>query len=271
MNYQTFDPHPDLASIVKFYWTLEVTFDPNNEKQKIIPDGCIEMTFNFGDGIKKFVSESEFVIHPPAMVMGQRTQSFFIEPTGNVDSFAVCFYPYGFTHFVNASLKDLVDKEVTLDSLFNPEESARLEQKMKLASNTQERIKIIESFLLGILNKESTKEHLVASTVQALIETNGKVAINSLANNSSANRRQLERNFRKQIGISPKLLGKVIRMNSALNLLLNKQDETLTQIAYESNYFDQAHFIRDFKALVGITPKEFIGNDNLKLAKLFYG
>ena len=52
MNYQTCKPHNDLESIVKFYWTLEVPFDPKNQKQKIVPDGCIEMTFNFGDKIK---------------------------------------------------------------------------------------------------------------------------------------------------------------------------------------------------------------------------
>ena len=47
MNYQTYKPHKELESIVKFYWTLEVPFDPKNQKQKIVPDGCIEMTFNF--------------------------------------------------------------------------------------------------------------------------------------------------------------------------------------------------------------------------------
>jgi hypothetical protein len=61
MNYQTYKPHKDLESIVKFYWTLEVPFDPKNQKQKIVPDGCIEMTFNFGDKIKRFTSESDFI------------------------------------------------------------------------------------------------------------------------------------------------------------------------------------------------------------------
>jgi hypothetical protein len=63
VNYQTYSPHPDLSSFVKFYWTLEVPFDPNNKKQKIIPDGCIEMTFNLGDGIKRFTNEVDY--HPP--------------------------------------------------------------------------------------------------------------------------------------------------------------------------------------------------------------
>ncbi|MEO1254853.1 MAG: DUF6597 domain-containing transcriptional factor [Bacteroidota bacterium] len=82
MIYETFEPHPDLASLVKFYWTLEVPFDPENEKQKIIPDGCIEMTFNFEDGIKRYISEDEFLVHPCAMVMGQKDKILFHRATG---------------------------------------------------------------------------------------------------------------------------------------------------------------------------------------------
>jgi hypothetical protein len=81
MNYQTYKPHKDFRiHKVKFYWTLEVPFDPKNQKQKIVPDGCIEMTFNFGDKIKRYISETDFILHPNAMVMGQRTKSFTFYP-----------------------------------------------------------------------------------------------------------------------------------------------------------------------------------------------
>jgi AraC-like DNA-binding protein len=83
-------------------------------------------------------------------------------------------------------------------------------------------------------------------------------------------RRQLERHFRKQIGISPKQLSKAIRLQATLNLLINKKSETLTDIAYESDYFDQNHFIKDFKDLVGFTPKEYLGNERMALSALFY-
>ncbi|MBE8722491.1 DUF6597 domain-containing transcriptional factor [Sphingobacterium pedocola] len=96
MDYKTFQPHSDLDSLVKFYWTLQVPFDPKNQKQKIIPDGCIEMTFNFADKIKKYTSDTESILQDTAMIMGQRTKSFDILPTGKVDTFAICFYPIGF-------------------------------------------------------------------------------------------------------------------------------------------------------------------------------
>jgi len=270
MNYQTFKPHSDLESIVKFYWTLEVPFDPKNQKQKIIPDGCIEMTFNFGDKIKKYTSESDFIIHPNAMVMGQRTKSFDILPTGNVDTFAICFYPLGFANFVNTPLENLVDKEKPISELFEQTQEYELEQQMFQAKDTQKRIELIETFFLKKLNEKNTISKIVKSTVDALFKANGTTPIHVLLKDDISKRRQLERHFKKQIGISPKQLSKAIRLQTTLNLLLNKKSQTLTDIAYESDYFDQNHFIKDFKDLVGVTPKEFLGSENMALSSLFY-
>lgn len=269
MNYQTFPPHPELSALVKFYWTLEVPYDPKNEKQKIIPDGCVEMTLNLGDKIKRYVSEDDYVIHPDAMVMGQRTTSFLIEPTGNVDSFAVCFYPHGFANFVTTPLEDLVDVEAPISAVLGETIAEELERQIAQAGDTQERIALMDSFLLRLLNQRQTIETLVTTTVDALLETNGSTPIHQILKGDLSKRRQLERKFRKQIGLSPKQLGKVLRLQAALKMMLS-EDQPLTNIAYEGQYFDQAHFIKDFKEFVGTTPGEFLGNDQMALATLFY-
>jgi AraC-like DNA-binding protein len=72
------------------------------------------------------------------------------------------------------------------------------------------------------------------------------------------------------MGLSPKQLGRVIRMQAALHLLLNQQSESFTSIAYESEYYDQAHFTKDFKDFTGITPKDFLRDNTMILSSLFY-
>ncbi len=270
MNYQTFKPHKDLESIVKFYWTLEVPFDPKNQKQKIVPDGCIEMTFNLGDKIKRYTSETEFIFNPNAMLMGQRTKSYYIEPVGNVDTIAICIYPHGFANFVNIPLENLVDQETPIEDLFNKIQANELEQNIIKATNSIDRIEIIETFLLNKLSEETTIENIVKTTVETLITSKGSTPINVILKDNLSKRRQLERHFKKQIGISPKQLSKVIRLQATLQMLISQNSETLTEIAYESEYFDQNHFIKDFKEFVGVTPKEFLGNENMVLSSLFY-
>ncbi len=270
MDYKTFEPHIDLKSLVSCYWTLEVPKQSEPQKQRIVPDGCVEMAFILGDDIKRYTSEKEFIIQPRAMVLGQTIEPFYIEPTGFVNTFAVRFYPYGFANFISDPINNLVDKETPIDQLFEKGTADNLEQKIIEAENTEQRISIIEKFLLERFNDEKTINRIVKSTVDSLLSTNGSISINSILKDKLSKRRQLERNFKKQIGVSPKQLGKVIRLQTALKMLLDPKSENLTVISYKSEYFDQAHFIKDFREFTGTNPKEFINNENLALSALFY-
>lgn len=270
MNYQTFQPSSDLESLISCYWTLEVPAESDAQRQRIIPDGTIEMAFILGDDIKRYTSENEFIIQPRAMVLGQTIEPFYIEPTGYVNTFAIRFYPYGFANFVTMPIKNLANKETPIELLFGKKTANNLEQKIIEAKNSRERIEIIENFLLEKLNEKTTIDNIVKTTIDALLATNGSASISTILKEDLSKRRQLERKFIKQIGVSPKQLGKVIRLQTALKMLLNKKTENLTDIAYESEYFDQAHFIKDFKEFTGINPKEFLGNKNMTLSTLFY-
>ena len=270
MNYQTFKPHPDLASLISCYWTLEVPAAAEKEKQRIVPDGCIEMAFILGDDIKRYTLGDAFIIQPRAMILGQTIEPFYIEPTGYVNTFAIRFYPYGFANFVTVPIKELVNKETPMGLLFGEKASKELEQKIIQATDVKQRIAVIERFLLDKLTEQSTIDKIVKSTVDTLLLTNGTVSISTIIQEDLAKRRQLERKFIKQIGVSPKQLSKVIRFQTALRMLLNKKETPLTSIAYESEYYDQAHFIKDFKEFTGTNPKTFLEDKQLALSSLFY-
>lgn len=270
MNYQTYQPHPDLSSLINFYWILEIPADANAQRQRIVPDGGIEMAFILGDDIKRYTSENDFILQPQAMVIGQTLEPFYIEPTGYVNTFAISFYPFGFANFVKVPIKDLANKETPIERLFEKDTARELEINIRQASDSKQRIKIIETFLLNQLKDETVIDNIVKSTVDTLLLTKGSASIKKILCEDLSKRRQLERKFKKQIGVSPKQFGKIIRLQTALKMLLNEKAETLTNIAYKSEYFDQAHFTKDFKEFTGINPKEFLGNENMALTSLFY-
>jgi hypothetical protein len=249
---------------------LEVPAAKEAQRQRIVPDGCIELFFILGDDIKRYTSGNEFILQPRQMVLGQITESFYIEPTGYVNSFAVRFYPYGFANFVSTSIKNLANKETPLESLFGEKPSKKLTQKIIQATDTKKRIEIIEGFLLNKLIDKVTIDNIVKTTVETIFLTKGSTAINAILKDDLSKRRQLERKFLKQIGISPKQLGRVIRLQTALKMLLKQQPENFTRIAYESAYYDQAHFIKDFKEFTGTTPGNFLENHEMILSSLFY-
>ncbi|MDO4684877.1 MAG: helix-turn-helix domain-containing protein [Candidatus Saccharibacteria bacterium] len=270
MNYETFQPSPDLQPFVKLYWLLEVPAEPNPAPQRIVPDGCIELIFNLGDDIEH-ITDSETITQPRTMLLGHITKSFFIRPTGRVDSFAVRFYPHGF-YFLSPTvpLRTLTDTETPLANIINPTKAARLEADIAHASSTPGRIAIIESFLRSELRDNTSHDTLVALAVDTIFATKGRGSIGETITQDQSRRRQLERRFRTTIGMSPKQLSRVARLQAVLRDLLDNPHQPLAQVAQRYNYYDQAHFIKDFKDFTGVTPQELYRNTSLELSSVFY-
>lgn len=270
MEYLTYRPSPSLEPLINIYWSLKVSKQEGHSKQRIIPDGCIEMAFILGEDIKRYTSDDNFIIQPRAMVIGQIVDPFYIEPVGEVDTFSISFFPLGFSNLINQSLDDLVNKETPLDELFDPKIIRLLENNIIHAGSTQERIDIVETFLLERLQENKVIDQVIKTTVDAIYQSRGNVKIVDIFGKDKGSRRRLERQFKKHIGLSPKQLGKVMRLQAALSLLLDKEPQSLTKIAYSSEYYDQSHFIKDFKEFTGVTPKDFLGSDEMLLSSEFY-
>ena len=270
MDYHTFKPHPDFESFIKCYWTLKVPADPIAEKQRILPDGCVELIFTLGDDIKRYISEDHFIIQPRAMVLGQISEPFFIQPTGAVDTFAARFYPSGFAPFTEMSINDFANNETPITSVFEEQIAKNLADSIVNATSTEERIQIVEEFLSAQMRDADVIDSILKSTIDTILLTKGRVAINEILKDELPRRRQLERKFSQRVGISPKQLGKIIRLQETLKMLLNRSADNLTEIAYENEYFDQSHFIKDFKEFTGVNPKEFYKDTTLALSSLIY-
>jgi len=267
MDYQTFEPNEYLAAFVKCYWTLESPKEENPEKQIIVPDGCMELIFHYGDLYAQYTETGNHFIQPRCFVFGQLTRPLEIEPTGTTGIFSVRFHPNGFLPFATLSIKEMENTAVSLERLFG-NEGLEIEQKILIAVSTPERIRLIESFLLNRLTDAATVDRIVKSTIETILTANGQLSVDELSKQTNINRRQLERKFSSTVGLSPKQLSKTIRLQATLKILLNKQFTSLTALAYEGEFYDQAHFIKDFKEFTGFTPREFYGS-SLKMTSLF--
>ncbi len=268
MNYQTFEPAALLAPFVKCYWTLESEADAVPQRQTIVPDGCMEMIFHYGDLYRQYAEDGSFLVQPRCFVIGQLTRPLEIEASGVTGIFAIRFRPDGFRPFTTRSFKDMDNRAVALEDLFAAA-GGELAIAVLAAATTAARIALVEGFLVDRLTDVATVDHMVTATVDLMLAAKGQVAVAALSDQVDIHRRQLERRFRAAIGLSPKQLSKTICMQHILKRILEGNYESLTLLAYEGAYYDQAHFIRDFKEFTGITPKAFFG-EHLKLSGLFY-
>lgn len=269
MDYKTYAPNTDLSAFIKCYWSLEAPINNKPEKQRIMPDGCMEMIFHYGDLYKQYFDESRYIIQPKSFVFGQITHPLDIEPTGEIGIFAIRFHPDGFAPFVTMPINNMENRAVPLLELFG-KDGLYLEKEVLNALTNEERVKITESFLMKILITPKFIDSITKSSVEVILQLSGQLTVDELSDQLNIHRRQLERKFSTAIGLSPKQLSKIIRMQSILKMLANNQFTSLTSVAYEGNYYDQAHFIKDFKEFTGMSPKNFYAN-NLKMSLLFIG
>lgn len=267
MNHQIFEPHKDLAALVKCYWTLEIPKEKTPKKNTIVPDGCIKMIFHYADQYQHYNENGESILLPKAFVIGQLTKPYEVKPIGETGTFFVCFHPNGFLPFTPFPIKEMENTAITLEQLFG-EDGKKIGIHVLNANSTEKRISLIETFLLNRLKSIETVDSVVKSTVETILTANGQLSINELSEKNNINRRQLVRKFSSTIGLSPKQLSKTIRLQAALKTLMSKTNESLTNLAYENEYYDQAHFIKEFKEFTGLTPKEFYGDD-LKMSLIF--
>jgi AraC-like DNA-binding protein len=267
MNYQVYTPATELQSFVKCFWTLEDEGTEKLVKQRVLPDGGMEMIFHYGDLYQQYFEDGTCIVQPRSFVFGQISTYLEIAPTGTTGLVAARFLPDGLIPFLDIPLSSLENKAVAIKDVFG-EKGKWLEEKVIAATTNPGRIKWIEAFLLSSLADTQTINPIAKKCVEIIFQTQGQLGMAELAGRMKVNRRNMERKFVSAIGMSPKQLSKVIRLQTTLKMLEQKNFSSLTSLAYENGYYDQSHFIKDFKEFTGMSPKLFF-SETLKLSALF--
>lgn len=188
-----------------------------------------------------------------------KVQSLKMSP--NYREISIGFYPHYLQLFLKDSLHSINPKNGTdLFDLFKKDKVNKLYDNLSKCNNDVALMNKIEDFLKdNILIEELDKRILVAHHLITNDNMYKVDEISSILNVTSTSLRTL---FNKHVGISPKDLIKIHRIKKVLGFQVTCE-ESLTQIAYHFNYFDQAHFCKDFKDSIGISPKQYFINSQL--------
>jgi AraC-like DNA-binding protein len=228
--YREFVPHPALRPFVDRFWTRR---GAGEGLLRILPDGCIDV----------LVSERS------AFVVGTMTRALVIEARSPARTFAVRFRPGGAAPFLRNSAYELTDREVACTDLgFNWPSWAQLRE----SGDLRAAICMLERVLLERLPTVQAPEPLVAHAVHALFGP-APPPVAQLAKRIGWSRQYLRRAFQVHVGVGPKELGKVARLQRAV-ALVQRAGSRLAEAAVTAGYFDEAHMDREFRQLIGVTP-----------------
>ena len=234
-------PSDKYKNIVSYYHQVHVP--ENNQYRTIYPTGNTAIVFRFDD-----LNPNVFLVGTPTL---PREAEYV---TLGCDYFVVLFWP-GMGHiFHPVPAIELTDKSLPLDELF-PGDSERLLERMVYAKDFEERVQVIEQFFEGGMILSGGIPNQVLSIGAMICRNTGYWDGNTLEGYTQRHTRRL---FQRYLGVSPRLFRRIMRHQKTLRVLNSKPHQDMAGLAWELGYYDQAHFIREFKRFQGSTPTQFI-------------
>ncbi|MDL2306031.1 helix-turn-helix domain-containing protein [Bacteroides sp. OttesenSCG-928-D19] len=253
-DFRIIQPSPLLVPYVKHYWLLKTACD-SPTLARTVPMGMMNLIFHRGN---RLFSIHDNELHPRAFLSGQEKTFADLEYTGQVNMISIVFRSVGAKAFFNLPMNKINNLRVTAGDLEDKELTA-LEQSLTSTENDKLCILLIEQFLLKRLSRLAEYNLKRIETAIQLIDA-GQTDISLLANTACLSTKQFQRVFSEHVGANPKEFSRTIRFQKALHTLETRPQISLTTLAYDCGYFDQSHMIKDFKALSGYTPSEYLAS-----------
>ena len=220
--------------------------------ERVIPTGMMCLMFHRGE---RLFSSSENQWQPRAFLSGQDISYTDLSYCGAIDMISVEFRPGGAKAFFKMPMIELNGQAVAIDALSDPQ-LTELEKRLSETGDPNACVFHIEQFLYKrFYPLEAYNLRRVNAVMQSVYR--GEQNIDRLAQTACLGYKQFKRVFADYVGANPKDYLRVVRFQKALHSLQIQPQISLTQLAYECGYYDQAHFIKEFKRFSGYTPTEY--------------
>jgi AraC-like DNA-binding protein len=241
-----YHPSRDLAVYVEHFWAVawDLRGQPS-ERTETLPHPSVHMIFERNVG---------------GRIAGIAHGKFARQLEGEGGVFATKFTPGGFYPFAGVPISTLTDRVVSLTAVFGAD-AATLERDVLStdagADADAQRISIVEDFLRGRSLYHDEHVPRISEIVYAVARDRTILKVEDLVGRYELPKRTLQRLFAKYVGVSPKWVIQRYRLHEAAEQLAADADVAQSALALELGYSDQAHFVRDFKAVVGTSPASY--------------
>jgi len=252
VGYAEHAPSDDLAPYVACFWTGRSATPRDDRRDRVLPDGCVDVIFAFDDAMGTRLVD--------AMAVGPMTKPIIPDRESRLYVGARFKPGRAFIAF-GIPATELLDERVaydavTLDAM--PDIDA-----IAAASTDMERLRCVVEAVRRRLAVVGAVPASVRVAVKRIVSASGNLRVASLAAEIGITRQQLARQFATHVGVSPKMLARVARTQAALARAdaaraAHPRAPDWSAIAYDLGYYDQPHFIDDFKSITGVTPGDWV-------------
>jgi AraC-like DNA-binding protein len=253
IGYAEHDAPADLASHVLCFWTrLEDAGAPQSRVHRVVPDGCVDIVVEVGRATGSEVLD--------VYAVGAMTTALVVEGVGPRLFIGVRFRPGSAMAALGVPAAELTDDRVALDALIENSESELAA--LQSAESNEARFAAVVELVRRRLRGSAAVPRSVRAAVHRILGARGDLRIAALASDVGITRQQLAKQFAAHVGVAPKMLARIARTQAALARAdaaraSYPRNVDWSAIAYELGYYDQPHFIDEFREITGRTPTEW--------------
>ncbi|HVB03384.1 MAG TPA: helix-turn-helix transcriptional regulator [Chitinophagaceae bacterium] len=252
MKLETFIPCEALKPFIKSFIVQEIS---DETTYKVLPDTGLVTGFQYRGKLSR-IEDNKAIPLSVSGISGLADHARTFQNSVHIGTVLVCFKEAGAAPFFRQPLHELFKESISLDNFMLRSELQCLEEQLAEARSDRARIIVIEKFLVGRM-QITEPDRLVLTALTLIHKSRGNIRIGDLAERLHISQSPLEKRFRKAVGASPKKFASIVRLKNVVSQY--DPHNSLTELGYEAGFYDQAHFIKEFKTFTGDTPESFFG------------
>ncbi|WP_438465006.1 helix-turn-helix domain-containing protein [Marinomonas sp. PE14-40] len=259
INYLKISPEPPLGDYVQTIWLAR--HDKNKEVLafSLLSDCGSCILFNYGDEIRLTRNNHSHRVSKQAAVVGPSKALFEIVFNNQICTLGINFHPGTGCPFLESGMEQLIDRiDISNEKRFANAHHMYIKFETEIKAVTGESLlrKVEEGLISNLSNYHLQAQDKLESLI-TLFKREQDMPLELLADMSGVSAREIQRKFKQYVGISPKVYQRLMKLNKVKGRLSSGDYESLTQLAIDNGYYDQAHFIREFKYFMKLTPKQY--------------
>ena len=250
MQYRYQKPHELLSKYVRTVLIAEGFAQSGNNKLPLFTNAMPALlcsTEKTPTGIENILELTLYGKSTPADIWDLKRNKTLI---------AYFFKPFSLPPLFNLSASELAKKPISLSTV-NAHKTNALKTQLSYAKTTKDKIEALDSLLLSQLQQQHKECEIIGRSTDLIMLNSGKEILSGILEELNLNERTFQRIFKKFVGITPSQYRRICQFKQSFDQVRNGQFDKLTEVAYNTGFADQSHFIRSFKEFTDVTPKDY--------------
>jgi len=249
---KVYEPSLKAAGFVKCYWSLSA--QPESHTELVYPTGRIQIIFHYGKPFTEISPSGIENRQPQFALCGQMTTYNHVRADNNCGMIGVVLQTHSAARILGFPLCEATGETVNLADVMR--DWKNFSDKFYRCNDDISRVCVIEKFLLSRCRfHKNFHDSFVESCIDEIEKSKGLYLPLKSTEVYTLSERSMQRIFKERTGLSPKKYADIIRFQHAVEFI--GKTEKLTTAAYETGFYDQAHFVKEFKRFTGLSPSEF--------------